>query len=87
MPALLRLLCPGACLVLPVYGHSLLLLSPRFLVFPQLGRSLQSVLDDSPRHVLSLKCVLQVAYRLVRTSPCPGGERHGRAPAQQGEGW
>lgn len=37
----------------------------RFLVFPQLGRSLQSVLDDIPKHVLSLKCVLQVAYRLL----------------------
>nr|XP_004672603.1 inactive serine/threonine-protein kinase VRK3 [Jaculus jaculus]XP_044990467.1 inactive serine/threonine-protein kinase VRK3 [Jaculus jaculus] len=37
----------------------------RFLVFPSLGRSLQSALDDSPKHVLSERCVLQVAYRLL----------------------
>ncbi|XP_049977255.1 serine/threonine-protein kinase VRK3 isoform X2 [Alexandromys fortis] len=37
----------------------------RFLVFPSLGRSLQSALDDNPKHVLSEKCVLQVACRLL----------------------
>ncbi|XP_006160181.1 inactive serine/threonine-protein kinase VRK3 isoform X4 [Tupaia chinensis] len=37
----------------------------RFLVFPSLGRSLQSVLDDSPKHVVSERAVLQVAYRLL----------------------
>lgn len=37
----------------------------RFLVFPRLGRSLQSVLDDNPRHVISEKCVFQVACRLL----------------------
>lgn len=40
----------------------------RFLVFPSLGRSLQSALDDNPKHVVSERCVLQVACRLVRTS-------------------
>ncbi|XP_069857018.1 serine/threonine-protein kinase VRK3 [Dipodomys merriami] len=37
----------------------------RFLVFPSLGRSLQSALDDSPRHAVSEKCVLQLACRLL----------------------
>ncbi|XP_021576727.1 serine/threonine-protein kinase VRK3 isoform X2 [Ictidomys tridecemlineatus] len=37
----------------------------RFLVFPRLGRSLQSVLDENPKHVISEKCVLQVACRLL----------------------
>uniref|UniRef100_A0A8D2DQU7 Serine/threonine-protein kinase VRK3 n=1 Tax=Sciurus vulgaris TaxID=55149 RepID=A0A8D2DQU7_SCIVU len=37
----------------------------RFLVFPRLGRSLQSALDDNPKHVISEKCVLQVACRLL----------------------
>ncbi|XP_008682787.1 inactive serine/threonine-protein kinase VRK3 isoform X1 [Ursus maritimus] len=37
----------------------------RFLVFPMLGRSLQSALDDSPRHVMSVKCVFQMACRLL----------------------
>lgn len=36
-----------------------------FLVFPQLGRSLQSVLDDNPKHVITAQCVFQVAYRLL----------------------
>lgn len=34
-------------------------------MFPSLGRSLQSVLDDSPKHVVSERAVLQVAYRLL----------------------
>ncbi|XP_048646454.1 inactive serine/threonine-protein kinase VRK3 isoform X7 [Marmota marmota marmota] len=37
----------------------------RFLVFPRLGRSLQSALDENPKHVISEKCVLQVACRLL----------------------
>ncbi|XP_004646473.1 inactive serine/threonine-protein kinase VRK3 [Octodon degus] len=37
----------------------------RFLVFPRLGRSLQSALDKSPKHVISEKCVFQVACRLL----------------------
>lgn len=37
----------------------------RFLVFPSLGRSLQSALDDNPKHVVSERCVLQVACRLL----------------------
>uniref|UniRef100_A0A8C8ZUL0 Serine/threonine-protein kinase VRK3 n=1 Tax=Prolemur simus TaxID=1328070 RepID=A0A8C8ZUL0_PROSS len=37
----------------------------RFLVFPSLGRSLQSALDDNPRHVMSERSVLQVACRLL----------------------
>ncbi|XP_055992183.1 inactive serine/threonine-protein kinase VRK3 [Sorex fumeus] len=37
----------------------------RFLVFPHLGRSLQSVLDDNPKHVMAVQCVFQVAYRLL----------------------
>ncbi|XP_022379774.1 inactive serine/threonine-protein kinase VRK3 [Enhydra lutris kenyoni] len=37
----------------------------RFLVFPMLGRSLQSVLDDNPKHVLSVKSVFQMACRLL----------------------
>ncbi|XP_051004426.1 inactive serine/threonine-protein kinase VRK3 [Acomys russatus] len=39
----------------------------RFLVFPSLGRSLQSVLDDNAKHVISERCVLQVACRLLDT--------------------
>ncbi|XP_032695226.1 inactive serine/threonine-protein kinase VRK3 [Lontra canadensis] len=37
----------------------------RFLVFPRLGRSLQSVLDDNPKHILSVKSVFQMACRLL----------------------
>ncbi|XP_021101397.1 inactive serine/threonine-protein kinase VRK3 isoform X3 [Heterocephalus glaber] len=37
----------------------------RFLVFPSLGRSLQSALDVSPKHVIPEKCVFQVACRLL----------------------
>uniref|UniRef100_A0A8C0LC66 Serine/threonine-protein kinase VRK3 n=1 Tax=Canis lupus dingo TaxID=286419 RepID=A0A8C0LC66_CANLU len=37
----------------------------RFLVFPILGRSLQSALDDSPKHVMSVRCVFQMACRLL----------------------
>lgn len=37
----------------------------RFLVFPILGRSLQWALDHTPKHVLSERCVLQVACRLL----------------------
>ncbi|XP_045844238.1 inactive serine/threonine-protein kinase VRK3 [Meles meles] len=37
----------------------------RFLVFPMLGRSLQSVLNDNPKHVLSVKSVFQMACRLL----------------------
>ncbi|XP_036026575.1 inactive serine/threonine-protein kinase VRK3 isoform X2 [Onychomys torridus] len=37
----------------------------RFLVFPSLGRSLQSALDNTPKHVISERCVLQVACRLL----------------------
>ncbi|KAK2088961.1 Inactive serine/threonine-protein kinase vrk3 [Saguinus oedipus] len=36
----------------------------RFLVLPSLGRSLQSALDVSPKHMLSERSVLQMAYRL-----------------------
>ncbi|KAF3814873.1 hypothetical protein GH733_017149 [Mirounga leonina] len=37
----------------------------RFLVFPMLGRSLQSALDDNPKHVMSVKSVFQMACRLL----------------------
>ncbi|XP_039103270.1 inactive serine/threonine-protein kinase VRK3 [Hyaena hyaena] len=37
----------------------------RFLVFPVLGRSLQSALDDSPKHVMSVRSVFQMACRLL----------------------
>ncbi|XP_045387051.1 inactive serine/threonine-protein kinase VRK3 isoform X3 [Lemur catta] len=37
----------------------------RFLVFPSLGRSLQSALDDNPKHVMSERSVFQVACRLL----------------------
>ncbi|XP_054553332.1 inactive serine/threonine-protein kinase VRK3 isoform X3 [Talpa occidentalis] len=37
----------------------------RFLVFPSLGRSLQSALDDSPKHVMSVRSAFQVAFRLL----------------------
>lgn len=37
----------------------------RFLVFPSLGRSLQSALDKNPKHVISEQCVFQVACRLL----------------------
>lgn len=64
--------CPNSPCPIPVgYFVGLvapMVLSSRFLVFPSLGRSLQSALDDNPKHVLSEKCVLQVACRLVRTS-------------------
>ncbi|ELK18512.1 Serine/threonine-protein kinase VRK3 [Pteropus alecto] len=37
----------------------------RFLVFPMLGRPLQSALDDSPKHVMSTRSVFQMACRLL----------------------
>uniref|UniRef100_A0A667HDQ9 Serine/threonine-protein kinase VRK3 n=1 Tax=Lynx canadensis TaxID=61383 RepID=A0A667HDQ9_LYNCA len=37
----------------------------RFLVFPTLGRSLQSVLDDNPKHIMSVRSVFQMACRLL----------------------
>ncbi|XP_076987097.1 serine/threonine-protein kinase VRK3 isoform X6 [Tamandua tetradactyla] len=37
----------------------------RFLVLPMLGRSLQSALDENPKHVMSERCVFQVACRLL----------------------
>ncbi|XP_059939052.1 inactive serine/threonine-protein kinase VRK3 isoform X4 [Mesoplodon densirostris] len=37
----------------------------RFLVFPILGRSLQSILDDCPKHVMSVRSVFQMACRLL----------------------
>ncbi|XP_027724878.1 inactive serine/threonine-protein kinase VRK3-like [Vombatus ursinus] len=37
----------------------------RFLVFPELGRSLQSILDDRPNNVLTEKTVLHLLFRLV----------------------
>ncbi|XP_037675406.1 inactive serine/threonine-protein kinase VRK3 isoform X3 [Choloepus didactylus] len=37
----------------------------RFLVLPLLGRSLQSALDDTLKHVMSERCVFQVACRLL----------------------
>lgn len=37
----------------------------RFLVFPGLGRSLQSAIDDNPKHVLPVRPVFQVACRLL----------------------
>ncbi|XP_073652756.1 serine/threonine-protein kinase VRK3 isoform X4 [Tursiops truncatus] len=37
----------------------------RFLVFPILGRSLQSILDDYPKHVMSVRSVFQMACRLL----------------------
>ncbi|XP_004440364.1 PREDICTED: inactive serine/threonine-protein kinase VRK3 [Ceratotherium simum simum] len=37
----------------------------RFLVFPILGRSLQSALDDKPKHVMSVRSVFQMACRLL----------------------
>ncbi|XP_043849167.1 inactive serine/threonine-protein kinase VRK3 isoform X2 [Dromiciops gliroides] len=37
----------------------------RFLVFPDLGRSLQSILDDRPRSVLTEKTGLHILFRLV----------------------
>ncbi|XP_066230174.1 serine/threonine-protein kinase VRK3 isoform X2 [Saccopteryx leptura] len=37
----------------------------RFLVFPMLGRSLQSVLDDTPKHVMPMQSVFQMACRLL----------------------
>ncbi|XP_065754338.1 serine/threonine-protein kinase VRK3 [Phocoena phocoena] len=37
----------------------------RFLVFPILGRSLQSILDDYPKHVMSVSSVFQMACRLL----------------------
>ncbi|XP_027370873.1 inactive serine/threonine-protein kinase VRK3 isoform X2 [Bos indicus x Bos taurus] len=37
----------------------------RFLVFPTLGRSLQSILDDFPKHVMSVRSVFQMACRLL----------------------
>ncbi|XP_036163042.1 inactive serine/threonine-protein kinase VRK3 isoform X2 [Myotis myotis] len=37
----------------------------RFLVLPMLGRSLQSALDDNPKHTMPTQCVFQVACRLL----------------------
>ncbi|XP_036600425.1 inactive serine/threonine-protein kinase VRK3 [Trichosurus vulpecula] len=37
----------------------------RFLVFPDLGRSLQSVLDDRPKNILTEKTVFHLLFRLV----------------------
>uniref|UniRef100_A0A287BBI7 VRK serine/threonine kinase 3 n=1 Tax=Sus scrofa TaxID=9823 RepID=A0A287BBI7_PIG len=37
----------------------------RFLVFPILGRSLQSILDDCPKPVMPVRAVFQMACRLV----------------------
>ncbi|KAF6079917.1 VRK serine/threonine kinase 3 [Phyllostomus discolor] len=37
----------------------------RFLVFPMLGRSLQSALDDSLQHTIPMLSVFQLAYRLL----------------------
>lgn len=37
----------------------------RFLVLPMLGRSLQSILDDSPKHTMPTQSVFQMAYRLL----------------------
>lgn len=37
----------------------------RFLVFPALGRSLQSALDDSLQHTIPVLSVFQLAYRLL----------------------
>ncbi|KAM8790494.1 serine/threonine-protein kinase VRK3 isoform 1-T5 [Rhynchonycteris naso] len=37
----------------------------RFLVFPMLGRSLQLVLDDTPKHVIPMRSVFQMACRLL----------------------
>ncbi|KAB0349532.1 hypothetical protein FD754_014389 [Muntiacus muntjak] len=37
----------------------------RFLVFPILGRSLQSILDDFPKRVMSVRSVFQMACRLL----------------------
>ncbi|KAM6223605.1 LOW QUALITY PROTEIN: serine/threonine-protein kinase VRK3 [Rhynchocyon petersi] len=37
----------------------------RFMVLPMLGRSLQSALDDHPKHVMSERSVFQMACRLL----------------------
>ncbi|XP_044523033.1 inactive serine/threonine-protein kinase VRK3 [Gracilinanus agilis] len=37
----------------------------RFMVFPDLGRSLQSILDERPGHVLTERTALHVLFRLV----------------------
>lgn len=37
----------------------------RFLVLPMLGRSLQSALDDHPKHKMSMQSVFQMACRLL----------------------
>ncbi|XP_057569122.1 inactive serine/threonine-protein kinase VRK3 isoform X2 [Hippopotamus amphibius kiboko] len=37
----------------------------RFLVFPILGRSLQSILGDYPKHVMPVRSVFQMACRLL----------------------
>ncbi|XP_014405971.1 PREDICTED: inactive serine/threonine-protein kinase VRK3 [Myotis brandtii] len=37
----------------------------RFLVLPMLGRSLQSALDDNPKHTMPIQSVFQVACRLL----------------------
>ncbi|XP_064150114.1 inactive serine/threonine-protein kinase VRK3 isoform X2 [Loxodonta africana] len=42
-------------------GHSL----RRFMVFPKLGRSLQSALNDHPKHIIPERSVFQVACRLL----------------------
>ncbi|XP_019513791.1 PREDICTED: inactive serine/threonine-protein kinase VRK3 isoform X1 [Hipposideros armiger] len=37
----------------------------RFLVLPMLGRTLQSALDDNPKHKMSMQSVFQMACRLL----------------------
>ncbi|XP_054444743.1 inactive serine/threonine-protein kinase VRK3 isoform X2 [Pteronotus mesoamericanus] len=37
----------------------------RFLVFPRLGRSLQSALNDNRKHIIPMLSVFQMAYRLL----------------------
>ncbi|KAM5297358.1 serine/threonine-protein kinase VRK3 isoform 2-T2 [Glossophaga mutica] len=37
----------------------------RFLVFPMLGRSLQSALDSSPKRIIPMLSAFQMAYRLL----------------------
>ncbi|XP_064150119.1 inactive serine/threonine-protein kinase VRK3 isoform X7 [Loxodonta africana] len=37
----------------------------RFMVFPKLGRSLQSALNDHPKHIIPERSVFQVACRLL----------------------
>lgn len=62
--------CPLFC-SLPGHLSTWDVVSSRFLVLPMLGRSLQSILDDSPKHIMPTQSVFQMAYRLVRTRGCP----------------